>query len=417
MSSNTNRRVVITGMGMVTPLGLSVKENWDAILQGKSGIGPLTKFNIPDFPVKIAGEVKNFNPEDYIDKKDIKKMDPFIQFAMAATKEAMEDSRLIIDESNTERIGVIIGSGQGGITVIEQNTLKAYGGQVNRISPFFIPSAIINLASGQVAIKYKIRGPSYGVVSACSTGAHAIADGYYTILRGDAEAMVVGGTEATLVPVALAGFANARALSMRNDEPEKASRPFDLHRDGFVSSEGAGVLVLEELEFAKKRNARIYAEIIGIGMSTDAYHITAPDPEGRGPRTCMRNALRNAHIEPEQVDYINAHGTSTPLNDITETKAVKDVFGEHAFKLAISSTKSMTGHMLGAAGSVEVIYCIKAIENQIFPPTINYETPDPECDLDYVPNQPRKGKIDICISNSFGFGGTNVSVVLKKYTG
>lgn len=414
MTEQNKRRVVVTGMGMVTPLGLSVKENWGNILACKSGIAPLTKFDIPGFPVRIAGEVKNFNPENYIDKKEIKKMDPFIQFAMVATDEAMRNSKLVIDDSNSERIGVIIGSGQGGITVIEQNTLKAYNGQTGRISPFFIPSAIINLASGQVAIKYELRGPSYGVVSACSTGVHAIADGYFTILRGDAEAMVVGGTEATLVPVAMSGFANARALSIRNDEPEKASRPFDLHRDGFVSSEGAGVLVLEDLEFAKKRNATIYAEILGIGMSTDAFHITAPDPEGRGPRLCMENAIRNAGIQPDEVDYVNAHGTSTPLNDVTETKAVKEVFGDRAYKLPMSSTKSMTGHLLGAAGAVEAIYCIKAMENQLFPPTINYETPDPECDLDYVPNEPRKGKVDICLSNSFGFGGTNASVVLRR---
>jgi len=415
MSEAARPRVVITGMGMLTPVGLNVRQNWDNILAGKSGIGPLTKFDLPELPVKIAGEVKDFIPENYIDKKEVKKMDPFIQYAMAATAEAVEDSGLIFDDSYSEDIGVIIGSGQGGITQIEQNTLKAYNGQINRISPFFIPSAIINLASGWVAIKYNLRGPSYGVVSACSTGVHAIADGYYTIQRGEARAMIVGGTEATLVPVALAGFANARALSARNDEPEKASRPFDLHRDGFVSSEGAGILILEDLEFARKRNARIYAEVIGIGMSTDAYHITAPDPEGRGPKLCMSNAIRNAGIQPEDIDYINAHGTSTKLNDITETKAVKDVFGEHAFELAMSSTKSMTGHLLGAAGAIEAIYCVKAIENQILPPTINYETPDPECDLDYVPNEPRKSKVDICLSNSFGFGGTNASVVLKKY--
>ncbi len=411
----SKRRVVVTGMGMVTPCGLTVKENWQNILAGKSGIGPLTKFELPDFPVKIAGEVKNFDPTNYVDKKEVKKMDPFIHFAMAATQEAMADAKLVIDERNCERVGVIIGSGQGGITVIEQNTLKAYNGQANRISPFFIPSAIINLASGQVAIKYGVRGPSYGVVSACSTGVHAIADGYYTILRGDAEIMIVGGTEATLVPVALAGFHNARALSQRNDEPEKASRPFDAHRDGFVSSEGAGVLILEDLDTAKARNARIYAEIIGIGMSTDAYHITAPDPEGRGPRLCMENALKNAGLAPDEVDYINAHGTSTPLNDVTETQAVKAVFGEHAYRLPMSSTKSVTGHLLGAAGAVEAIYCIKAIEDQILPPTINYETPDPECDLDYVPNVPRKAKLEVCLSNSFGFGGTNASVLIKRY--
>ena len=409
------RRVVITGMGMVTPIGLTVEENWNNILACKSGIGLLTKFDLPDFPVKIAGELKGFRPEKYIDKKNIKKMDPFIQFALAATAEAMQDAKLQVEDSTSEDIGVIIGSGQGGITYVEQNTLKAYSGQANRISPFFIPSAIINLASGQVAIEYQLRGPSYGIVSACSTGVHAIADGYYAIMRGDAKAMVVGGSEATLVPTALAGFAKAKALSNRFDEPEKASRPFDLHRDGFVSSEGAGILILEDLEFAQKRNAPIHAEILGFGMSTDAFHITAPEPSGRGPRICMQHALRNAGISPEEVDYMNAHGTSTPLNDATETKAVKEVFGEHAYKLAISSTKSMTGHLLGAAGAIEAIYCTKAIEQQILPPTINYETPDPDCDLDYVPNEPRKAKIDVCLSNSFGFGGTNASIVLKKF--
>ncbi len=410
-----SRRVVVTGLGMVTPLGLTVKENWDSVLACRSGIGPLTKFDLPDFPVKIAGEVKNFQPERYVERKDVKRMDPFIQFAMAATIEAMQDSGLEIPDELSERVGVIIGSGQGGITYIEQNTLKVYAGNVNRIPATFVPSAIINLASGQVAIKYGMRGPSYGVVSACSTGVHAIADGYYAIQRQDADVMVVGSTEATLTPLALAGFSNARALSQRHDAPEKASRPFDLNRDGFVSSEGAGIIILEELEFAKKRNAHIYAEVIGFGMSTDAYHITAPDPQGRGPRLCMQSALNNARIEPEQVDYINAHGTSTPLNDVTETSAVKTVFGDHARKLAISSTKSMTGHLLGAAGAIEAIYCLKAIENQVLPPTINYETPDPECDLDYVPNEPRQASVNICLSNSFGFGGTNASIVLKRF--
>lgn len=409
------RRVVVTGIGMVTPLGLNVRVNWDKILAGKSGIGPLTKFDVPEIPVKIAGEVKQFDPAVFIDKKEVKKMDPFIHFALAATHEAMEWSGLVIDEANSSQVGVIIGSGQGGITTIEQNTLKAYGDRAHRISPFFIPSAIINLASGQVAIKYKLHGPSYGVVSACSTSLHAIGDGYFTILRGDAEAMIVGGTEATLVPVAMAGFANARALSVRNEDPEKASRPFELHRDGFVSSEGAGILILEELQFARQRDANIYGEIVGIGMSTDAFHITALDPEGKGPKLCMLNALKNARIRTEEVDYINAHGTSTPQNDVTETKAVKEVFGEHAFKLPMSSTKSMTGHLLGAAGAIEAIYCIKAIEDQILPPTINYETPDPECDLDYVPNRARECKVNICLSNSFGFGGMNASVIIKRF--
>ena len=415
--SEETRRVVVTGMGMVTPIGLTVKENWGSVLECRSGISVLTKFDITNFPVKIAGEVKNFNPENYIDKKEIKKMDPFIQFTMAAAKEAMQDSHLMIDESNSERIGVIIGSGIGGITAIEQNILKAHNGSVNRISPFFIPSALINLASGQVAIKYKIHGPSYGIVSACSTGVHAIADGYYMIMRGEADAMIVGGAEATLVRVAMSGFAKTKALSLRNNEPEKASRPFDLNRDGFVSSEGAGILILEDLDFAKSRGANIYAEVIGFGMSTDAFHITAPDPQGLGPKLCMKNALKNSGIQPEDVDYINAHGTSTPLNDVTETKAVKEVFGDYAYKLPMSSTKSMTGHLLGAAGAIEAIYSIKAIEHQILPPTINYETPDPECDLDYVPNEPRQAKIEIALSNSFGFGGTNASVVLKRFRG
>lgn len=410
------RRVVVTGIGMVTPIGNNVKDNWQSILAGKSGIGPLTKVDLPDFPVKIAGEVKNFNPEDVIEKKELRKMDPFIRFGVVATAEALQDAGLVIDDSNSDDIGVIVGSGQGGITVIEQNTLKAYNGGAGRISPFFIPSAIINLASGQIAIKYGLRGPSYGVVSACSTGSHAIADGYHMILRGDAEAMVVGGTEATLVPVALAGFHNARALSTtHNDSPAEASRPFDLGRDGFVSSEGAGILILEELQFAKARHAEIYAEVTGFGMSTDAFHITAPDPQGRGPRLCMRKALQKAQILPEDVDYINAHGTSTQLNDVTETKAVKEVFGRNAMDVPISSTKSMTGHLLGAAGAVEAIYCMKAMEHQILPPTINYTTPDPECDLDYVPNVCRKAKINVCLSNSFGFGGTNVSMVLQRY--
>jgi len=415
MRNTEQRRVVVTGMGMVTPIGLNVEENWQSILSCKSGIARITKFDLPDFPVKIAGEVKNFKPEDYIERKDLKKMDPFIQFSLVATAEAIADAQLQVDDTTADEVGVIIGSGQGGITMIIENTLKAEAGQVNRISPFFIPSAIINLASGQVAIKYNFKGPSYGVVSACSTGVHAIADGYYTIMRGEASVMVVGSAEATLVPIGLASFANARALSMRSDPPEKASRPFDLHRDGFVASEGAGILILEDLEFALKRNAPIYAEVLGFGMSTDAYHITAPDPSGYGACKCIRNALNNSGIAPEQVDYINAHGTSTPLNDANETKAVKEVFGEHAYKLAISSTKSMTGHLLGAAGAIEAIYCVKTIRQQILPPTINYETPDPACDLDYVPNEPRPGNVNVCLSNSFGFGGTNASMILGKY--
>jgi len=401
-------------MGMVTPIGLTVEENWQNILACKSGIGKLTKFDIPNFPVSIAGEVKGFDPADFIPRKEIKKMDSFIHFALAATQEAMADSGLTTDEADSDRIGVIIGSGYGGIALVEANALKAHSGRHHRISPFYIPSAIINMAAGQVAIKYGLHGPSYGIVSACSTGSHAIADGYYAIQRGDVDAMVVGGSEATLTPSGLAGFANARALSFRNDEPEKASRPFDADRDGFVSSEGAGILILEELELAKRRNARVYAEVIGVGMSTDAFHITAPDPEGRGPANCMKNALRNADIQPEQVDYVNAHGTSTQLNDKAETKAVKQAFGEYAYRMPTSSTKSQTGHLLGAAGAIEAIYCALAIQHQVLPATINRDTPDPECDLDCVPNEPRQAKVDVTLSNSFGFGGTNVSLVLRK---
>jgi len=402
-------------MGMVTPIGLSVKENWRNILQGQSGIALLTKFDTTNHTVKIAGEVKNFQPTDYVSKKDVKKMEDFILFAIAATDEAFQDAKLQIDENNTERVGTIIGSGQGGISAIEQSALKAFAGRPDRISPFFIPSAIINLASGQVAIRYGLRGPSYGVASACSTGLHAIMDGFHCIKRDESDVMVVGGSESTLVPTAQAGFANLRALSLRNDEPERASRPFDCDRDGFVHSEGAGILILEELNFALARNANIYAEVLGFGMSTDAYHITAPDPEGRGPTTCMGNALRYAGLAPEDVDYINAHGTSTRMNDLTETWGVKAVFGDYTYKLPISSTKSMTGHLLGAAGAIESIYCVKTIENQILPPTINYENPDPNCDLDYVPNEPRQAVVNVCLSNSFGFGGTNVTIALKKF--
>lgn len=410
----TERRVVVTGMGMLTPVGLTVDENWQNILACKSGIGKLTRFDIPDYPVTIAGEVRGFDPADFIERKEIKKMDRFVQFAVAATKEAMADSGLTPSEADPNRIGVIIGSGYGGIVTVEENSLKAHTGRHNRISPFYIPSAIINMASGQVAIKHGLRGPSYAVVSACSTGLHAIADGYYAIQRGDADAMVVGGSEATLSPSGIAGFANAKALSFRNDEPELASRPFDADRDGFVCAEGVGVLILEELEFAKKRNARIDAEVIGVGMSTDAFHMTAPDPEGTGPSLCMKNALRNASIEPEQVDYVNAHGTSTQLNDAAETRALKLAFGDHAYRMPISSTKSQTGHLLGAAGAIEAIYCALAIRNQVVPATINQDTPDPACDLDYVPNEPRQATVDVTLSNSFGFGGTNVSLVLRK---
>jgi len=409
------RRVVVTGIGMVTPIGLTVNENWQNILACKSGIGPLTRFNISDFPVRIAGELKGFDPADYIERKEIKKMDPFIQFAMAATKEAMEDCGLTADDSNADRIGVIIGSGQGGITMVEQNTLKAYGGNHKRISPFFVPSAIINLASGQVAIKYGLRGLSYGVVSACSTGVHAIADGYYAIQRGDADAMVVGGSEATITPTAVAGFHNAKALSLRNGDPEKASRPFDLNRDGFVIAEGGACIILEELEGAKKRNATIHAEVVGYGATCDAHHITAPADGGEGIVRATRLALACNGIAPEEVGYVCAHGTSTPFNDKHETLAMKTVFGDHALKLPISSIKSMTGHLLGGAGALESVATIQAIVDGILPPTINYEVPDPDCDLDYVPNEARKADVDVAINNSMGFGGQNASLIFRKF--
>jgi 3-oxoacyl-[acyl-carrier-protein] synthase II len=411
------RRVVVTGLGVVSPVGNDVATFWNSLIEGKSGIRRIDRFDPSDYPCQIAGMVRDFNPEDYIDKKEVRRMDRFTQYAVAASLQAVRDAGLEITDENAEQVGVYIGSGIGGIETLVEQTLILHERGPRRVSPFMIPMMIGDMASGQVSILLGAKGPNSSPISACATGTNSIGDAFKIIERGFADVMICGGAEAPILPIALAGFSAAKALSTSyNDTPEKASRPFDANRDGFVMGEGAGILVLEELEHAKRRNARIYAEIIGYGMSGDAYHITAPDPEGEGQARAMRMALRDAGLKPEEVDYINAHGTSTPLNEKFETMSVKKAFGEHAYKLAISSTKSMTGHLLGAAGGVEAIATVKTIENGIIPPTINYETPDPDCDLDYVPNVARKADVQVAMSNSFGFGGHNASIIFKKYT-
>jgi len=411
------RRVVVTGMGLVIPIGIGVKTVWKNVCEGKSGIGSLTRFDTNGFETKIAGEVKNFNPELYIDKKEIKKMDLFIQYSLAAAKEALEDSQLVITAETSERIGVIVGTGLGGLPSIERYHKILLEKGPGRISPFFIPMLIANLASGHIAIQFGAKGPNTCVVTACATGGHCIGDAFRAIVYGDAEAMIAGGTEANITPLTIGGFNAMKALSTRNDEPEKASRPFEKNRDGFVVAEGAGILILEELQFALKRKAKIYGELIGYGYTGDAYHITAPSPDGDGAVRCMKMAIKDAGLKPEDVDYINAHGTSTPLNDLTETVAIKKVFGDHAKKVPISATKSMTGHLLGAAGSTEAIFTILAVQDGIMPPTINYEEPDPQCDLDYVPNVARRKPVKVAMSNAFGFGGTNATLIFKKFEG
>lgn len=411
------RRVVVTGLGLVTPLGIGVEASWKSAIEGRSGIGPITQFDASQLPVRIAGEVKGFDPSLYIEAKEIKKMDRFIHFAMAAATMAVEDSGLKITDGNAERVGVIIGAGMGGLPAIEHYHRVYLEKGYRRISPFFIPMLIINLASGNVSIRFGAKGPNSAVVTACATGSHSIGDSFKIIQRGDADAMIAGGTESVITPLGVSGFSVMKALSTRNDEPEKASRPFDAERDGFVMGEGAGVIVLESLDSALKRGARIYAEIIGYGMSSDAYHITTPAPEGEGAARCMKAALRDADIEPEKVNYINAHGTSTKYGDELETAAIKKVFGEHAYKLCVSSTKSMTGHLLGAAGGVEAVFSILSIYHGIVPPTINLENPDPECDLDYAPNKAKQMDVEYAMSNSFGFGGTNACLLFKKYQG
>lgn len=409
------RRVVVTGVGVVSPLGTGNQKNWDALIAGRSGIDRITRFDVADFPVTVAGEVKDFNPEDYIEKKEIKKMDLFIQYALGAAHHAMEDSGLQITDVNAERVGVLVGAGLGGLPTIEKYHEIFMESGYRKISPFFIPMLIINLAPGHIAMKYNAKGPNVSSVSACATGTHSIGDAYHIIKRGDADAMIAGGTESTITPLGIGGFAVMKALTdSRNDAPQQASRPFDKSRDGFVMAEGAGVVVLEEYEAAKKRGAKIYAEVVGYGLTCDAYHLTAPAPGGEGAARCIKMALNNAGVKPEEVDYVNAHGTSTPMNDLYETMAIKSVFGDHAKKLMVSSTKSMTGHALGAAGGLEAAFTLMAMHNGVVPPTINYQEPDPECDLDYVPNTARNAEVKYALSNNFGFGGTNATLLFRK---
>ena len=409
------RRVAVTGVGMVSPLGTGVEKSWKGALEGRSGIRQITRFDITNFPVRIAGEVPDFDPLPYIEKKELKKMDNFIQYAVAAGSMAFEDSGYRITEENAEMAGVYIGSGMGGLPAIEHwlGVLKEKG--PDRVTPFFIPMVIINLASGQVSIKIGAKGPNSCAVTACATGTHSIGDAYRLIQTGVADVMVAGGTESTITPLCVAGFNSMKALSTRNDDPTGASRPFDKDRDGFVVGEGSGVVFLEELESAKKRGAKIYAEVVGYGLNSDANHMTTPAPNGEGAARCMKMALKSGGINPEEVDYINAHGTSTFYNDLYETMAIKTVFGDHAKKLAISSTKGMTGHLLGAAGGVEAVFTALSLYNGVLPPTINYTTPDPDCDLDYVPNTARDARPKVALSNSFGFGGTNGVLVFKRF--
>ena len=408
------RRVVITGVGMVTPVGNTTTDSWEAIASGKSGIDTISRFDATDFPSQIAGEVRGFDPVDYIPKKEVRKMDTFIHYGIGAAAMALDDSGLAITDDNAERVGVAIGSGIGGLPFIEKVHDSYLNGGPRKISPFFIPASIINMVSGHVSIMYGAKGPNVATVTACATGTHAIGDAARLIQYGDADAMVAGGTEACVSPLAVGGFAASKALSTRNDEPERASRPFDSEREGFVLGEGAGVMVLEEREAAIARGARIYAEVSGYGMSADAYHMTAPSEDGEGAARCMRHAIADAELDPTDIGYVNAHGTSTPHGDKVETQAIKSVFGDHANRLAVSSTKSMVGHMLGAAGGVEGIVAALALYHGLIPPTINLDNPDPECDLDYVPQQARNMEVDAVLNNSFGFGGTNATLVFKR---
>jgi 3-oxoacyl-[acyl-carrier-protein] synthase II len=410
------RRVVVTGIGMISPLGVGNDATWQGLLEGRSGIGPITKFDATAFACRIAGEVRGFQPENWIDKKEIKKSDTFIQYAIAAAQMAVDDSGLDMKGEDGDRVGVIIGSGIGGLPLIEEMHQKMMERGPSRISPFFIPGLIVNLASGQISIRFGARGPSSAPATACATGAHAIGDAFKIIARDEADIMFGGGSEAVITPLAVGGFAAMRALSTRNDDPQHASRPWDLDRDGFVMGEGAGIIMLEEREHAIARGARIYCEITGYGMSSDAYHITSPAEDGSGMMRVMQRALKDAGLQPNDIEYINAHGTSTQVGDKTETVAIKRVFGDHAYKLAVSSTKSMTGHLLGAAGGLESAITALIVKNGIIPPTINYEKPDPECDLDYVPNTARERKLTHAMSNSFGFGGTNATLIFSAHS-
>jgi 3-oxoacyl-[acyl-carrier-protein] synthase II len=412
-----SRRVVVTGVGLVNPLGIGIDPVWAKVCEGVSGVGPITRFDTTDFETKIAAEVKGFRSEDFLEPKDIKKMDIFIHYALAAASIAMDDAGLTVSENNADRVGVIIGTGLGGLSTIEKYHKILMDRGPQRISPFFIPMLIANEASGQIAIEYGVKGPNLCVVTACATGAHSIGEACRSIQHDDADAIIAGGVEATITPLAVGGFNAMKALSTRNAEPQRASRPFDRDRDGFVMGEGGAVTILEELEHARKRGARIYAELVGYGYNGDAYHLAAPDPDGDGAARCMQMALRDARLSPAEIDYINAHGTSTELNDITETVAIKRVFGDHARKVPVSSTKSVTGHLLGAAGSTEAVFSVLAIRDKIIPPTINYENPDPRCDLDYVPNVAREAAVRVALSNAFGFGGTNATLIFKRFEG
>jgi len=409
------RRVVITGVGAVTPLGVGVEESWQALCQGKSGVSLVTAFDASDFRTRIAGEVKGFNPLDFIGRKLARRGDRFIHFALAAARMAVEDSKLKIDAANAERVGVSVGTAMGGIESIEKNHQLLLEGARQQISPFFVPSFLCNMATGQVAIEFGARGANMCSVTACASGTHAIGDASRVIQHGEVDAMIAGGAEAAIRPLVFAGLEPVKVMSSRNEKPERASRPFDRDRDGFVIGEGAGMVILEELEFALSRGARIYGEVLGYGFNSDAYHITAPDPDGAGAASCMKMALDDAGISTSQVDYINAHGTSTVLNDLSETRAIKSVFGEWSHKIPVSSNKSMMGHMWAGAGVVEAIFCLLTINQGIIPPTINYETPDPECDLDYVPNVARKAGVKVALSNSFGFGSTNGTLILGRF--
>ena len=409
------RRVVITGLGLVTPCGNDVASTWAAMLRGESGADYIKKFDTEKFSVKFACEIKNFDPLDFLEKKEARRMGAFTHFAIAASDEAIKHSGLVIDDSNAEMVGTYISSGIGDFWAIEREHDKLLAHGPDRVSPFFIPQSIVNLAAGNVSIRHGAKGPNTATATACAAGAHAIGDSFRIIERGDADVMICGGAESAITPMSVAGFASMRALSTRNDDPKKASRPFDAEREGFVIGEGAGIIILEGLDFAKSRGAKIYGEIVGYGMSGDAFHITAPDETGSGPTRVMLKAIKDAGIAPEQIGYINAHGTSTPYNDKYETLAIKKTFGEHAYKLAVSSTKSMTGHALGAAGGIEAVFSILALNENILPPTINYEFPDPDCDLDYIPNEARHKEVEYVLSNSFGFGGTNACLIFKRY--
>jgi 3-oxoacyl-[acyl-carrier-protein] synthase II len=409
------RRVVVTGLGLVTPLGIGVQNTWAALLKGASGIGHIESFDASDYPCRIAGEVKDFEPLHYVEKKDVKRLDRFTQFALASATMAVESAGVSITAHNAHRIGCIIGVGFGGLPTLERNHEALLHAGAGRVSPFFIPMLIANMAAGQVGMRFGLRGPNSCVATACAAGTHAIGDAYKIIQRGDADVMLSGGCEAAITPLGLGGFCAMRALSLRNDAPQRASRPFDKGRDGFVMGEGAGMLVLEDLQQAQQRGATIYAEVVGYGMSADAYHMTQPDPEARGVALCMQNALADAGLRPTEVEYINAHGTSTFYNDKYETLAIKKVFGEHAYRVAVSSTKSMTGHLLGGAGGIEGVFTVLAIAQDVLPPTINWEIRDADCDLDYVPNAARYTPVMVGMSNSLGFGGTNACVIFKKY--